>query len=136
MKKLMFLLIPLIIFVGCKSFEDLEAGNKIALENQDNLEKNTMRSFENYKKILKLYGETVGGEEAEKVEAKLKTVEAQQTETAEELAIIRAWLLVLGEAIKKDSLNADLLGSVVTDLPGWIKEGKTVYDLIKSKTEK
>ena len=137
MKRLALLIIPIIILVGCKNFEDLEAGNNLALGNQNNLEKNTMRSFENYKKILKLYAETVGdATEEAKVEKKIKIAEEAQSETAEQLAIGRAWLLVLKEAIKKDSLNADLFGGVITDLPGWIKQGKDVYDLIKSKTKK
>ena len=142
MKKLALLIIPIIILVGCKNFDDLEAGNKIALENQNNLEKNTMRAFENYKKMLVLYAGTVkqwadvvGEEEAEKLReeatktmAKLETAEAQQNETAEQLAIGRAWLLVEREAIKQDSLNSDLLGKVIADLPAWIKEGKDIYD--------
>ena len=133
MKKILVLTILALALIGCKSFEDLEAGNELALENQKNLEKNTMRAFENYKKMLKLYGETVGGEEAKKAEDKLKIAEAQQTETVEELAIGRAWLLVLREGIKKDSLNTDLFGSLIPSIQGWIRDGKDRYDLIKSK---
>ena len=135
MQKVAILVVLVLALVGCKNFEDLEAGNKLALENQNNLEKNAMRSFENYKKILKLYGETAEGEEAKKVEDKIKTAEVQQNETAKQLAIGRAWLLVLQEAIKQDSINADLFGSLITDIPGWIKDGKDIYDLIKSKTK-
>jgi uncharacterized lipoprotein NlpE involved in copper resistance len=139
MKKILVLSILVLALVGCKNFEDLEAGNKLALENQNNLEKNTVRSFENYKKVLALYADTVGDatEEAKKekakVEEKIKVAEAQQKETIEQLAIGRAWLLVLQEAIKQDSVNADLFGSLITDIPGWIKDGKDIYDLIKSK---
>ena len=141
MKKFLVFTILVLALVGCKNFEDLEAGNALALKNQNNLEKNTMRSFENYKKVLKLYSDTVGDAtpEAKKEQAavakKIKTAEAQQNETAEQLAIGRAWLLVLQEAIKQDSLNADLLGSLIVDIPGWIKDGKDIYDLIKSKTK-
>jgi uncharacterized lipoprotein NlpE involved in copper resistance len=139
MKKILVLTILVLALVGCKNFEDLEAGNNLALENQNNLEKNVVRSYDNYIKVLKLYSETVGDAtpEAKKEQAavakKIETAEAAKDVSIEQLAIGRAWLLVLQEAIKKDSLNADLMGSVITDLPGWIKDGKDIYDLIKSK---
>jgi hypothetical protein len=151
MKKFLLLTVLALALIGCKNFEDLKAGNELALENQSNLEPNTMRSFENYKKMLTLYADALKKhaeivtdeeekkkllEEASKAEAKVKTAEEQQNVTVEQLAIGRAWLLVLQEAIKKDTLNADLLGSVIEDLPGWIKAGKDIYDLIKSKMKK
>jgi len=141
MKKLALLLIPVILAVGCKSFDDLEAGNEIALKNQGNLEKNVVRVFDNYIKVLKLYSDTVGDatdearEEQAAVAKKIEIAEAARDESIEQLAINATWLFVLQEAIKKDSLNADLLGNLVVDIPAWIKEGKDIYDLIKSKTE-
>jgi len=129
MKKLT-LLVVLVAVVGCKNFEDLEAGNAIALKNQTNLESNAVRALDNFKKAGKAYAEATGKQWTEDDE---KTWNDQRNELILQLAINKAWLLVIEEAIKQDSLNADLLGSIITEIPEWIKEGKDIYDLIKSK---
>ncbi len=129
-KKLFLSIVLVLALVGCKNFEDLEAGNKLAIENQKNLETNTVRSFDSLKKAGQAYAKAAGKEWTEEDE---KIWGAQKNDAVTQLAINRAWLLVLEDAIKQDSLNGDLLGSIVTDLPGWIKDGKDVYDLIKSK---
>jgi len=129
MKKLT-LLVVLVAVVGCKNFEDLEAGNAIALKNQTNLESNAVRALDNFKKAGKAYAEATGKQWTEDDE---KTWNDQRNELILQLAINKAWLLVIEEAIKHDSLNADLLGSIITEIPEWIKEGKDIYDLIKSK---
>lgn len=132
MRKFIVFSILILALVGCKSFEDLEAGNALAIENQKNLEANAIRAFDNLKKAGMAYAEAAGKEWTGEDE---ETWSAQKNEVVVELAVNRAWLLVIEEAIKQDSLNADLLSKIVEDLPEWIKEGKDLYDLIKAKSE-
>jgi len=133
MKKIIVMSILVLTLVGCKSFKDLKDGNTLALENQKNLETNTMRAIDNVKKAGKAYAKASGTEWTKDDEKKWSD---QQNELATQLAINRAWLLVIEEAIKQDSLNADLMKSLIKDVPGWVKDGKDIYDLIKSKTKK
>jgi hypothetical protein len=133
MRKFFVLAILVLALVGCKNFEDLEAGNKLALENQKNLEANTIRAFDNLKKVGQAYAKAANKEWTADDDKKW---EAQKNEAATQLAINRAWLLVIEEAIKQDSLNANFFSGVLTKLPDWIKQGKDIYDLIKSLQKK
>jgi hypothetical protein len=127
MKKLFLTVSIALIITGCKSFEDLDAGNKLAIENQSNLESNVLRQLDNFKKL----GQSTGkwDDNDEKIWTEQKDVIIQQ------LAINRAWLIVIQEAISSDSVNSELFGEVLKDLPGWVKDGKDIYDLIKTKSK-
>jgi len=129
MKKLTLLVLVLVL-VGCENFESLEAGNRLAIENQANLETNSMRAINNLKLACQAYAKAAGKEWTAEDEG---TWAAQQNELATQLAINKVWLIVIEEATKQDSLNADLFGSLIADIPGWIMDGKDVYDLVKTK---
>jgi hypothetical protein len=128
MKRLLFVLIVALVVVGCKSFDDLEDGNNLAIQNQKNLEPNALRGYDNFKKLGKAINKWDDSDE--------EIWQKQRGETVKQLAINRAWLIVLQEAINRDSVDSALLGKILQDLPGWIKEGKDVYDLVKSKFDK
>lgn len=132
-KMMLLLAIVVVALMGCKCFEDLEVGNDLAMQNQVNLEKNTMRSFDNLKKVGQAYAKAAGKKWTAKDE---EIWSAQRKEAATQLAINYAWLLVIKEAVKQDTVDAALLGSVLEDLPGWIDQGKNIYDLVKDKFKK
>lgn len=116
-----------LLLVGCTCFQDLEEGNELAMENQANLEKNSMRAIENVRKLGEATGEWTEEDQA---------IWATQRDTlAEQLAINHAWLLLLDEAIRDDDIEAKLFANILEDLPDWIKEGKDLYDLIKDKKD-
>ena len=127
MKKIVLVAIMALVIAGCTSFGDLEEGNKLALENQTSLETNVLRQFDNFKKL----GESTGKWDTEDE----KTWLEQRGAVAEQLAVGRVWLIVIEEAIKNNSIDAKLLGSIIKDLPGWIQDGKDIYDLIKAKSQ-
>jgi len=112
----------LLLAVGCTSFDSLEPGNNLALENQSNLEKNTLRAFDNLKKVGKATGKWTDEDEV--------IWKEQRYNVALQLAVNNAWLLVIADAIKSDSLDAGFLKTVLDELPGWIDTGKTIHDLI------
>ena len=122
-----------IAVAGCQSFEDLEAGNAMATTNQTNLEKNTMRAFDNLKTVGQAYAKAAGKKWSIEDET---TWSAMRKEAAIQLAINYAWLLVIKGAIEQDSLNAGLFKSVLDDLPDWINQGKAIYELVNEKTKK
>lgn len=126
MKRLIMVLIIGSCLIGCACFDKLEDGNKLALENQTNLEKNVSRMLENYQKLAQSHPSY----DAEKDQP---IIDAQKKVIIEQMTINYAWLLVIQEAIKDDDLNAQLLGAVLKDLPDWIQTGKTIADLIKAK---
>lgn len=113
----------LLLLMGCKSFESLEPGNKLALENQSNLETNSLRAFDNLKEIGKATGKWTEEDDAIWM--------GQRHEVALQLAINNAWLLVIADAIESDTLDADFLKNVLDELPKWIETGKTINDLIQ-----
>lgn len=109
----------------CASFEDLKAGNDMALENQSNLEKNVVRNLDNFEKLAKANPEWTTEDQ--------KTFDAQKKATLEQLAINYCWLLVIKDAAESDTLDPKFFGEIIKDLPAWVSEGKQVYDLIKAK---
>jgi hypothetical protein len=109
----------------CTSFEDLKAGDTMALENQANLEKNVVRQLDNFEKVCKAQPSWTPDDQ--------KIFDEQKKAILEQLAINYCWLLVIKDAAESDTLDPAFFGEIVKDLPAWVSEGKQVYDLIKAR---
>jgi len=118
----------ILVLVGCTSFEDFGPGNKLAMENQTNIEKNMLRQLDNFEKVAKASPEWTAEDQA--------TFNSQKNAIIEQLAINYCWLLVIKSAAESDTLDAGFFGSVIQELPAWVAQGKQVYDLIESKRRK
>lgn len=128
MKRIIVAVFVLALLSGCCCFEDLEEGNKLAVENHKNLEANTIRIFDNFKVLGQKTGKWDNEDE--------KKWQAQKNEAAKQLLINKAWLLVIKEAIEREAVNSNMLEDVIEKLPGWIEDGKDLYDQIKELFDK
>jgi hypothetical protein len=127
MKRLMLLtVVALLFFTGCKNVEKLGPGNELAMENQTNLEKNVVRILGNLDKLYKEYGDA---------EDKASLVK-QKAVIIEQLTINYGWLLTIKNAVEANDIDPGFFLKVVTKAPGWIEQGKDIYDLIKELSKK
>lgn len=127
MKKVLIIALLGFVFTGCKNIEKLGPGNEMALENQANLESNVVRQLSNFEKLAEAAG---WDEEDQKIFAEQKAV------ILEQLTINYAWLLVIKEAVEENDVNPGLFVQIIDRLPGWIEDGKKIYDLIEEMSRK
>lgn len=118
------IMIALFALMGCQNIEDLGPGNMLAVENQSNLEINVMRHLNNFEKLAK--AQSAWNEEDAKIFAE------QKSAIVEQMAINYAWLLVIKEAVEANAINPKFFGEMLDRIPGWVGEGKNIYDLIQS----
>jgi hypothetical protein len=121
-------LFVILVLVGCTSFEDFGPGNTLAMENQTNIEKNVVRSLDNFEKLAKANPEWTAEDQ--------KIFDSQKKAIIEQLAINYCWLYVIKGAAESDTLDAGFFGDVIQELPAWVAQGKQVYDLVESKRRK
>ena len=111
------------LLIGCKNVEKLGAGNELAMENQTNIEKNVLRLLNNFEKLAKAQPNWTGEDAV--------IFSDQKATIIEQMTINYAWLLVIKEAVEANDLDPKFFGEVLERAPGWIGEGKKIYDLIK-----